>query len=431
MDNLERSARKSSNFISKYSYDQLLKWGVSERWAEYVNALVLFLIASVAVYIVYFIVRKIFRLILGAFSKKGNRPFLAGLFRHRLAHFLALFAPVGLIKVAIPIVFEDFSSIRKFLDSALSIYVVFLLVWIILVILRVIAEGLKSNDKLGQRPIESYIQVVKIILYLFAGIVIFSRLTGKTPAAFFGILGAASAVLLLMFKDTIMGFVASIQVTTNDMVRIGDWIEMPNQNADGDVLDISLTTVKVQNWDKTITTIPTYMLIANPFINWRGMQEYGGRRIKRSIYIKQTSIQYVSKEKLSKFFKIEGIEQTLKERQKEIDEHNLQLNINKEIPLNGRNMTNAGIFRLYAQWYIKSHPGIHKDRPILVRQLAPSEKGLPFEIYAFANQTSMVDYEPIMADIFDHLLAAVPYFDLEIAENITGLDLQKSFSHPS
>lgn len=422
MNNLEKKFEKSSNFISKYSYDQLIHWGVDVKWAEYVNLFVLFSLTLVLIYVVYYIVLHIFRFLLTWFSKKGKRPFLKALYQHRFAHFLALIAPVSLINAAIPVVFDDFRFFKKPLNMLLGIYVVFMIIWIVRSILKALAENLKSNTKIGTRPLESYLQVITIILYLFGAIVIFSDLTGKSPLAFFGVLGAASAVLLLMFKDTIMGFVASIQVTTNDMVRIGDWIAMPEYNADGDVLAISLTTVKVQNWDKTITTIPTHALISSSFINWRGMSEYGGRRIKRSILIKQSSIRFLREDELSKFEQIQGIKEYIKKRQSEINAFNKRFQFDRSLPLNGRNLTNSGLFRKYALTYLQNHPGISKDKTIMVRQLDPTEHGIPLELYTFCNQITWVEYEAIMSDIFDHLIAAVPYFELEIYEGFSGND---------
>src|SRR5690606_38967685 len=232
--------------------------------------------------------------------------------------------------------------------------------------------------------------------------------------------------------DTIMGFVASIQVTTNDMVRIGDWIEMPKYGADGDVLEINLTTVKVQNWDKTITTIPTYTLISDSFQNWRGMQDSGGRRIKRAIVLKQGSIRFISDEELPRFKKIQGIHAYITQRQEEISKHNQSIGADRSVPVNGRNLTNAGLFRIYIDWYLRNHPGTHKSMLMMVRQLAPTEHGLPLELYVFTNTIRWVEYEPIQADIFDHLIAAAKYFDLEIFELPTGNDLREvNFLSPS
>jgi len=426
MDNLHENLQKSSNFINRYSYDQLVRWGVDEQWAAYANLLVLMAITVVLVYLVHFIAWRIIRGLLNRFSGEGRRTFFRYLKERRFGHYVALIAPVSLVRAAIPIVFDNFPSFIEPMHTLLGIYMVFMVVWIILSFLKAGADELSEDIKFRQRPIASYFQVIKIILFLFGAIVIFSNLTGKSPIAFFSVMGAASAILLLMFKDTIMGFVASIQVTTNDMVRIGDWIEMPKFGADGDVMEITLTTVKVQNWDKTITTIPTHMLIADSFKNWRGMQEYQGRRLKRAIIIKQSSIRYIADEELERFKKIQGIRSYMEERKAEIDLHNQTIGADRIIPVNGRNMTNAGLFRKYATWYVENHPGVHKEKTIMVRQLAPTPQGLPFEFYLFTNTVAWVQYEAIAGDIFDHLIAAVRYFDLEVFELPSGNDFNIS-----
>lgn len=229
-------------------------------------------------------------------------------------------------------------------------------------------------------------------------------------------MGAISAVVILVFKDTILGFVASIQVSINDMVRIGDWITFEKYGADGDVIEINLATVKVQNFDKTITTIPTYALISDSFKNWRGMNDSGGRRIKRALHIKQDSIKCLSDDDIKSLKKIELITSYLESKQKDISDYNETNTVNKELLLNGRNLTNIGVFRKYIQTYIENHSAINKDMTIMVRQLPPTAQGLPIEIYAFSSDKRWGNYEYIMADIFDHVLSAVPYFGLEIFE---------------
>jgi miniconductance mechanosensitive channel len=229
-------------------------------------------------------------------------------------------------------------------------------------------------------------------------------------------MGAASAVLLLVFKDTILGFVASIQVATNDMVRIGDWISMEKYGADGDVIEINLATVKIRNWDKTITTIPTYYLISDSFKNWRGMQDSGGRRIKRSIYIKISSINHLSQDDIKKLVEIDLLRPYLLKRSAEIEVYNKENNINRSVIVNGYNLTNIGVFRRYINEYLAAHPGIHKGMTMMVRQLSPSITGIPVEIYAFSDDTKWLVYEELMSDIFDHLLASVKHFGLEVFE---------------
>lgn len=424
MDNLEENLQRSSNFINKYSYEQLIAWGVDEKWASYVNLVVLLLLTVVGVFLVHFVVWRFFRQLLTWLTSE-KRLFLGYLTKNRFAHSLALIAPVGLVKAAIPTVFDNFPSFIGPLSALLDIYVVFMVITILMSVLNAVGDNLREHSSFRQRPISSYLQVIKIIFYLFGAIVIFSKLTGKDPVAFFSVMGAASAILLLMFKDTIMGFVASIQVTTNDMVRIGDWIEMPKYGADGDITEMSLTTVKVQNWDKTITTLPTHVLITDSFKNWRGMQEFGGRRLKRSIMIKQATIRYIKDEELDRFKAIQGISEFISARKLEIDLHNEKIGADRSIPVNGRNLTNAGLFRHYATWYVKNHPGVHKEKTIMVRQLAPTEFGLPFEFYLFTNTVAWVAYEAIAGDIFDHLIAAVKYFDLEVFEVPSGSDVSR------
>src|SRR5690606_19939223 len=248
--------------------------------------------------------------------------------------------------------------------------------------------------------------------------------TGKSPWAFLTAMGAASAVLMLVFKDTILGFVASIQVSTNDMVRVGDWIEMPKYGADGDVIEINLNTVKVQNWDKTITTIPTYYLITDSFKNWRGMQAAGGRRIKRAINIKISSIHYLKREEIDELKKIKLLVSYINQRQAEIDKYNEENFPDRSMPINGRNMTNIGMFRQYINLYVQNNPKIRQDMSILIRQLAPTEHGIPIELYMFTADIRWSVYEDIMSDICDHLLAAIKYFNLEVFEAPASDDIR-------
>lgn len=424
MEKLEDHFVLTSTFINKYTYDQLLRWGVNEKLAEYLNLIVLIFITAITVYLVHFVAKKIIRLVLNWFSGP-KKTFLFHLKNNRFSYNLAQIAPVILIDSAIPVVFDKFPGFINPFNKLLNIYIIFMVIKIVISICKAFGEKLKENEDYNRRPIASYVQVVQIILYLLGAIAVFSQLTGKDPVAFFSVMGAASAVLLLMFKDTIMGFVASIQVTVNDMVRIGDWIEMPKYGADGDVIDINLTTVKVQNWDKTITTVPTHTLISDSFKNWRGMREFGGRRLKRSLIIKQSSIKYISDEELERYKGIQGIREYILLKKTEIDLHNQNINADRSIPVNGRNLTNAGLFRKYATWYIENHPGVHKEKTMMVRQLSPTENGLPFEFYLFTNTVAWLEYESISGDIFDHLIASVKYFDLEIFELPTGRDLSK------
>jgi miniconductance mechanosensitive channel len=267
--------------------------------------------------------------------------------------------------------------------------------------------------------------VVKIIFYAAAVIMIISIFSGKAPSLLLGGLGAMAAVLILVFKDTILGFVASIQLSANKMVNVGDWISMPKYNADGDVIDISLNTVKVQNWDKTIATIPTYALVSESFNNWKGMEESGGRRIKRSINIDMNSVGFLDAEQIEKFRKYYLLKDYINRKEKEISEFNKSLKLEGDQVTNGRKMTNLGTFRKYLEEYLKQHPKIHQDMTFLVRHLQPSDKGLPIEIYVFSNDQAWANYEAIQADIFDHILAIIPEFGLRVFQNPTGSDFRR------
>ncbi|QNL50644.1 mechanosensitive ion channel [Olivibacter sp. SDN3] len=423
MENLETGLEKSSSLISRFSYDKLVEWGIDKDIAAYVNVFVLLAVLVFLVYVLQYIVRRGLKMVFRKIASTTRLKFFDYLLKNRFPHFLALIAPFSLVKNAVPIVFDDFQHLIKPADVLLEIYMVFMIISIIMAIIRSGADVLRERPAFHAKPMESYLSVIRMIFYLFGAVAIFSTITGKSPAAFFAAMGAASAILLLMFKDTIMGFVASIQVTTNDMVRIGDWITMPKYGADGDVEEINLTTVKVRNFDKTITTIPTYTLIADSFQNWRGMHESGGRRIKRSIIIKQSSIHFIKDDELPRFQKIQGIRDYIDERAAEIKKHNETIDADRSLALNGRNFTNFGLYRKYVDWYLRNHPGINQGMLLMVRQLAPTENGMPLEIYGFTNTTKWIEYEPIMADIFDHLIAAVPYFDLNVFELESGSDV--------
>jgi miniconductance mechanosensitive channel len=307
----------------------------------------------------------------------------------------------------------------------------FALVYMIIVALMLINSLLKLIDRAytrfqvsRQRPIKGYLQIASIIFYFLSGIFIFSVLLNKSPWGLISIFGGLTAVLLLIFKDTILGFVASIQLASNDMIAIGDWIEMPSYGADGDVIDISIHTVKVQNWDKTITTIPTYALISNSFKNWRGMQLSGGRRIKRSISIDMNTIRFCTDEMIEEFRKIHVLKPYIDAKMSELNTYNQSVPINDHMA-NGRRMTNVGTLRAYIVSYLKSHPKIHQQMTFLVRQLEPTDRGLPLQIYVFSNDQQWTNYEAIQSDIFDHILSVVPEFGLRVFQSPSGYDVHQ------
>ena len=302
---------------------------------------------------------------------------------------------------------------------------------LILIIIRAIAAFLgavnsyyETKPKSKERPIKGYIQVVVIILYIVGIIFIVGRITNQSIWVLMSGIGAMTAVILLIFKDTILSFVAGIQITGYDLIHVGDWIEMSEYGADGDVIDIALHTVKVQNWDKTITVIPTHKLTENSFKNWRGMQQAGGRRIKRAIYIDQNCVTACTDEMIERFGKIKLIAEYVHQKKEELEKHNRDNKIDESVKVNRRHMTNIGTFRIYAQTYLEKHPQIKHSLTTMVRQLPPGPNGLPLEVYAFTSTTEWLEYEAIQGDIFDHLLSVVPEFDLQIFQNPGGRDFR-------
>lgn len=310
-----------------------------------------------------------------------------------------------------------------------KVYFIVVAIYIINTILNAANDIYQTTDYSHHRSIKGYIQLFKILVYFLSAILIISVILGKDPTVLIAGLGAMAAVLLLVFKDTILGFVASIQLSANDMLKIGDWIEMPGHRADGTVFDITLNTVKVQNWDRTITTIPTYALVSESFNNWKGMEESGGRRIKRAIYIDVTTIEFCNAEMLRKFAKFELIRDYVEKKEEEIREYNKMHNITDEDLISGRRQTNIGIFRKYLEKYLRSNPKIRQDMTFIVRQLQPTERGLPIEIYVFSKETAWVIYENLQSDIFDHIFAVVPEFGLKVFQAPSGNDIKQAIYH--
>lgn len=398
--------------------------GLSDYRADYLKLFIMLFALVLIVFITHFIANQVILRLFRHFISKTSTSFDDYLLQHRLPDYISRLVPLNIIIKLVPVVFYDFPSFIPSVDLLLDIYSVYIGIQVIRSVLRALRDYLKTKDSFKDKPIDSYIQVMIIVVYFVAGILMFTTLTGKSIVAFFTTLGAASAILLLIFKDTILGFVASIQVTVNDMVRIGDWITMSKYGADGDVTEITLTTVKVQNFDKTITTIPTYNLIADSFINWRGMQRSGGRRIKRAIKLKISSIKFLSEEEIASLKKVKLIEKYLNEKTVEIAEYNAKIHGAEDMLVNGRNLTNIGVFRIYINEYLKSNPNLNSEFTMMARQLAPENDGLPIEIYAFTNVTIWKSYEAIMADIFDHLLASVSFFGLEVFESPSSSDFK-------
>jgi len=404
------------NNFKRQIYDFLVSFGITDATAKYLNMLVLLLALLLLVISIDFLIRKLLLQAFARFAKLSKTNFDDLLIANKVPRNIAHIIPFIVALEFIPDIFEDFYDFEVLVEKGLQVFAVLLTLWVVRSILNTLKDYLKTLPRFKDKPIDSYIQVFMIFAWVAGFMSAIAIITDIPFLKFVTGLGAISAVIILVFKDTIMGFVASIQVSINDMVRIGDWITFEKYGADGDVIEINLATVKVQNFDNTITTIPTYALISDSFKNWRGMSNSGGRRIKRALFIKQDGVKYLTEVEINKLKKIELITKYLETREEDISTYNTSNNINKELLLNGRNLTNLGVFRKYIDSYLKGHSAINKDMMIMARQLAPTTQGIPLEIYAFSSDKRWENYEYIMSDIFDHLIAALPYFDLEIFE---------------
>jgi len=367
-----------------------------------------------------FIVALINRLLHKSTSKRDDI-----LARRKVFERLSQLAPALVIYALAPFVLSAYPAPGAFIAKLSLIYIVVIGV---LFIDALINAGLEiySTYRISRNfPVKSFAQAAKLMLYFLGAVSTLSLILGQSPMTFIAGFGAFAAVLMFVFKDPILGLVAGLQLSANRMVAVGDWIEIPKYGVDGDVMEIALTTVKIRNFDKTITTVPTQVLINDSFKNWRGMTETGGRRIKRSIYLDVASVRFCDEEMLQRYSKIQYIADYLDEKRRELTTYNETHTKDPASLVNGRRLTNVGTFRAYLEAYLRAHPKISKDLTLLVRQLQPTESGLPVEIYVFSTETDWVIYEALQADIFDHILAAVPEFDLRVFQNPTGGDFAR------
>lgn len=343
----------------------------------------------------------------------------AGVFT-RLSHLV----PALVIRALGEGVLGESPTVERWVDNVVTIYLLVIAFAVFSALLNA-GRTIFERSKAGARvPLKGFIQAVKLAGFVIVGIYVVSVMMGKTPVYFLSGLGALTAVVLLIFKDAILGFVAGIQISVNQLVQVGDWIQVPKAGADGDVIDVSLTTVKVMNWDKTITTVPTYALISDSFINWRGMQESGGRRIKRALHLDLQTIRFADEEMLARWNKIALLQPYLAKKQAELEADNAKVTTEPGVPGNRRSLTNLGTFRAYIAAYLHAHPKINHEMTFLVRHLDPTDRGLPIQIYVFSSDQVWANYEAIQADIFDHLLAMVPSFDLRVFQAPGGYDMQ-------
>jgi len=398
--------------------------GMNALVAQYLNLLINLVVLTLIVLGINYLIKNFIIEGFKLFTNKTKTTIDDFLIKSNFPRYVGRFLPLFVIYKIFPLIFADFPDVLSVFYFIIKIYIIILMIWICRSVLRSTRNYLKTREEFNDKPLESFSQIVMIFIWIIGIMFIFSEITGKSVVGFAISLGAASAVILLIFKDTILGLVASIQVSVNDIVRIGDWITFEKFGADGTVTEINLATVRVQNWDNTFTTIPTYSLISDSFQNWRGMQESPGRRIKRSVYIKQNSVKFLTSEEINKLKKIKLIAPYLENRQAEIDKFNESNSTDKSSLINGRNQTNLGIFRKYADTYLHEHSAVHKEMYIIVRHLAPTPNGIPLEILCFSKDKRWENFEYISADIFDHLIAAIPYFYLKLFEAPSGDDIR-------
>jgi len=417
----------NSNFGLKLK-EILLNWGLSEHYAILIKSAVIIVLLILLSYLVYLITNKILFRIIQNLIKRTKHVWDDMLFQRKVFKRLSHFAPAIIIYYFAKFGLVDFPQVAEFVKLATYIYMILAGMLVLDAFLSAMHDAYLTLPISNERPIKGYIQSIKIIIYAFGIIIILSVILGKSPTALLASLGAVAAILILVFKDTILGFVSGIQLSANKMVKPGDWISMPSRNADGTVLEITLNTVKVQNWDRTISTIPTYALISESFQNWKGMEESEGRRIARSVNIDLKSVKFCDHEMLEKFKKIKLIEDYVTKKQKEIEEFNKKLNIDNNDKVSRRNLTNIGVFRKYIEIYLENHPKIHgKDSgyTLIVRHMQPTEKGLPIQVYCFSKDQAWAKYEIVQADLFDHILAVIPEFELRVFQNPSGYDFMK------
>ena len=383
--------------------------GLTELVSQGLATLIIVASISLVVIVINFITKKIILSFFKRIAKSTSSSFDDLLIKNKVPGLLSYIPSLFFLFWIIP-------SYSNTLYLLIEAFTVILFILTVRAILNTVKDYFKSSDSLKHIPVDSYIQVIMIFIWFVGIILILSVLTGREVGTFLASLGALSAIIILVFRDTILGFVSSIQITVNDTVRIGDWITMKGSNADGNVIEVNLSTVKVQNFDNTITTIPTYKLVSDSFINWRGMSESDGRRIKRSLLIKPSSIKFLDDEEIESLKKIHLLSDYIKKIHKEIKSYNSSNQVDKSMLINGRNLTNLGIFREYVQRYLKEHPDTTDNLTMMCRQLQPTAQGIPIQIYAFSKDKEWTKYEALTSDIFDHLLSSVKYFNLECFE---------------
>ncbi|MDA3818007.1 MAG: mechanosensitive ion channel [Prolixibacteraceae bacterium] len=411
--------------INQILYEWLLKVSGKEDFSQLLSTIIMGVAILIVAFLFLYIARKIMQTVVHRMSKHTKTEWDDIFLKHNLFLAIAHFIPASIIYFSAYYANTFYPELYKFITGLSNLYFLFAAIYTFNAFLSSLNEIYnKSVSFAREKPITGFIQMMKIFAFFVAMLIVISILFNKELGNLLTGLGAMAAVLMLIFRDSILGFVAGFQISMNNMVKIGDWISMPQRGADGPVTEINLTTVKVENWDKTISNLPTYSLVSESFVNWKGMEESGGRRIMRSISIDMESIKFCDKQMLEKFEKFKLIKDYITTKQQEIEEFNAKMNLTPDDYFNGRRQTNLGIFRKYLEAYLKNHPMIRNEMTFLIRHLQPTEKGIPVQIYVFSKDNRWANYEAIQADIFDHVIAVLPEFGLRIFQIPSGHDLR-------
>ncbi len=414
--------------IDRFAEKVLTGIGFSEGLIYPVKAVFFVLLIILLSWLANFIAKQGILVFLGKIIKRSPTHWDDVFFEKKVFSRMSHLAPVIIIFWFGPALMSEYPKLIDGIYLFTNVYIIIVVMMVLFAIINAVGTIYESYDISKSKPIKGFLQILKIFIAFLVAILVLAIIRGRSPLYYLTGLGAASAILLLIFKDTILNFVGGVQVTANNMVQIGDWIEMPKYGADGDVIEINLYTVVVQNWDRTITTIPTYALASDSFKNWRGMVQSGGRRIKRAINIDAKSIKICDEEMLRRFEEVYLLKDYISQKKAEIEQYNREHDFDEAVPVNGRRLTNLGTFRAYIKNYLANHPSIHKEMIIMVRQLAPSEKGIPLEVYAFTNDIGWVNYEGIQSDIFDHILSRISYFDLKVFQDPTEITVSIGYA---
>ncbi len=375
-------------------------------------------------FVLWWFFRNVLVRLLGLLVDRSKVSWDDHLVKHKVFRALAHLAPLMFMEYFLSIIFYQFPKMEGYWTKFVWMWIIIVVIFIVNRTLSAIRDIIEEDERYSDKPIQSYVQVAKIISTIVLIVIMLSVLTSKTPWYLLGGLGAMTAILVLVFKDTILGFVGSIQIASNDMIRIGDWVTMDKFGADGEVEEIALATVKIRNFDRTITTIPTYAFVSDSFKNWRGMKESDGRRIKRAVNIQIDSVKFLNPELLERLKSIELLKNFVIQREKEIEAYNIEHGFTGDNAINGRRQTNLGVFRRYIEHYLRKHPLVNQEMSLMVRQMDSTENGMPLEIYCFSKIKEWEIYEGVQADIFDHIFAVVHLFELSIFERPTGKDFR-------